>query len=101
MIAQLWRDTVAEHPDVHVVANADDPMVVWAALPADATARSHLVQRRPALAGRLVGLPGVRLRHPRSGRRLAVRRLRAAPPATALDGRGRLHDRPGPARRTR
>jgi lipid II isoglutaminyl synthase (glutamine-hydrolysing) len=31
MMAKLWRDAVAGHPDVHVVANADDPMVVWAA----------------------------------------------------------------------
>lgn len=31
MIAQLWRDALAEHPGVDVVANADDPMVVWAA----------------------------------------------------------------------
>ncbi|MBX6357399.1 MAG: DUF1727 domain-containing protein [Micromonosporaceae bacterium] len=31
MMAQLWRDALASHPRVHVVANADDPMVVWAA----------------------------------------------------------------------
>jgi len=31
MMAQLWRTALAGHPDVHVVANADDPMVVWAA----------------------------------------------------------------------
>ncbi|MEV4352646.1 MurT ligase domain-containing protein [Actinoplanes sp. NPDC049596] len=31
MMAQLWRTTLAGHPDVNVVANADDPMVVWAA----------------------------------------------------------------------
>src|SRR5690606_22608372 len=31
MLAQLWRHTLAGHPDVAVVANADDPMVVWAA----------------------------------------------------------------------
>ncbi|MEU4236599.1 MurT ligase domain-containing protein [Actinoplanes sp. NPDC026619] len=31
MMAQLWRDALANHPDVRVVANADDPMVVWAA----------------------------------------------------------------------
>jgi lipid II isoglutaminyl synthase (glutamine-hydrolysing) len=31
MMAQLWRDALATHPRVHVVANADDPMVVWAA----------------------------------------------------------------------
>ncbi|HKT02460.1 MAG TPA: MurT ligase domain-containing protein [Rugosimonospora sp.] len=30
MMAQLWRDTLREHP-VPVVANADDPMVTWAA----------------------------------------------------------------------
>ncbi|MFY1637517.1 MurT ligase domain-containing protein [Solwaraspora sp. WMMB335] len=31
MMAQLWREALAEHPEVRVVANADDPMVVWAA----------------------------------------------------------------------
>jgi lipid II isoglutaminyl synthase (glutamine-hydrolysing) len=32
MMAQMWRTALAAHPDVHVVANADDPMVVWAAI---------------------------------------------------------------------
>jgi UDP-N-acetylmuramyl tripeptide synthase len=32
MMAQMWRTALAAHPDVHVVANADDPMVVWAAV---------------------------------------------------------------------
>jgi UDP-N-acetylmuramyl tripeptide synthase len=31
MMAQLWRTALAAHPDMHVIANADDPMVVWAA----------------------------------------------------------------------
>ena len=31
MMAALWRDTLVKHPDVRVVANADDPLVVWAA----------------------------------------------------------------------
>ena len=31
MMASLWRDVLTEHPDTVVVANADDPMVVWAA----------------------------------------------------------------------
>ncbi|NUT36935.1 MAG: DUF1727 domain-containing protein [Hamadaea sp.] len=31
MMADLWRTALAEHPEVHVVANADDPMVVYAA----------------------------------------------------------------------
>jgi lipid II isoglutaminyl synthase (glutamine-hydrolysing) len=32
MMAQMWRTALAAHPAVHVVANADDPMVVWAAI---------------------------------------------------------------------
>jgi UDP-N-acetylmuramyl tripeptide synthase len=32
MMAQLWRTALAAHPAVQVVANADDPMVVWAAV---------------------------------------------------------------------
>ncbi|QSB17188.1 DUF1727 domain-containing protein [Natronosporangium hydrolyticum] len=31
MMATRWRDALANHPRVHVVANADDPMVVFAA----------------------------------------------------------------------
>jgi lipid II isoglutaminyl synthase (glutamine-hydrolysing) len=31
MMAKLWRDALATHPEVEVVANADDPMVAWAA----------------------------------------------------------------------
>ncbi|MEV6300963.1 MurT ligase domain-containing protein [Actinoplanes sp. NPDC051861] len=31
MMAQLWKVALAGHPDIRVVANADDPMVVWAA----------------------------------------------------------------------
>src|SRR2546429_7530338 len=30
MMAQLWREALAGQ-DIHLVANADDPMVVWAA----------------------------------------------------------------------
>ncbi|MPZ28402.1 MAG: DUF1727 domain-containing protein [Micromonosporaceae bacterium] len=31
MMAARWREALAGHSDVQVVANADDPMVVWAA----------------------------------------------------------------------
>ena len=31
MLALRWRDTLAAHPDTAVVANVDDPLVVWAA----------------------------------------------------------------------
>ena len=31
MLAVRWRDTLAAHPQVRVVANADDPLVAWAA----------------------------------------------------------------------
>jgi UDP-N-acetylmuramyl tripeptide synthase len=34
MMAARWREALAGHPDLRVVANADDPMVVWAAAPA-------------------------------------------------------------------
>jgi UDP-N-acetylmuramyl tripeptide synthase len=34
MIAQRWRECVAAHPEIAVIANADDPLVVWAAQPA-------------------------------------------------------------------
>jgi lipid II isoglutaminyl synthase (glutamine-hydrolysing) len=36
MIAQRWRECVIEHPEIAVVANADDPLIVWAAQPAAA-----------------------------------------------------------------
>jgi UDP-N-acetylmuramyl tripeptide synthase len=38
MMAQLWREALAAHPQVHIVANADDPMVVYAAGAHPATA---------------------------------------------------------------
>lgn len=31
MMAQLWKTALASHPHIKVVANSDDPMVVWAA----------------------------------------------------------------------
>src|SRR5690606_10252267 len=31
MMAQLWRTALLRQPNIQVVANADDPMVVWAA----------------------------------------------------------------------
>lgn len=33
-LAGSWRKTVVATPDLHVVANADDPLVAWAAQPA-------------------------------------------------------------------
>jgi UDP-N-acetylmuramyl tripeptide synthase len=32
MVARIWREALADHQDVHVVANADDPLVAWAAM---------------------------------------------------------------------
>jgi UDP-N-acetylmuramyl tripeptide synthase len=34
MIAQRWRECVMQHPEISVIANVDDPLVVWAAQPA-------------------------------------------------------------------
>jgi UDP-N-acetylmuramyl tripeptide synthase len=39
MMAQLWRAALVRHTDVRVVANADDPLVVWAATPPGDPAR--------------------------------------------------------------
>ena len=100
MMAQLWRDALAGHPGVHVVANADDPMVVWAG--AAAPPARHLVQRRPALARRLLGLPRVRRAHrARADERLVVHRLRPAPARAAVGGRATTASSTRPAPGTR
>ena len=31
LLARHWRDALADAPDCHVVANADDPLIAWAA----------------------------------------------------------------------
>ena len=31
LLARRWREAIAAAPDCHVVANADDPLIVWAA----------------------------------------------------------------------
>ena len=58
MMARRWREALAAAPDCRVVANADDPLIAWAA---GAGSPGHLGGRRPALARRLLVLPGVRL----------------------------------------
>jgi UDP-N-acetylmuramyl tripeptide synthase len=45
MLAARWREALAGHPEVHVVANADDPMVAWAAGPAGAVSWFSAGQR--------------------------------------------------------
>ncbi|MFY1699200.1 MULTISPECIES: Mur ligase family protein [unclassified Solwaraspora] len=45
MMAQLWRVALAEHQHVKVIANADDPMVVWAAATAGAVSWFSAGQR--------------------------------------------------------
>ncbi|MFC4108071.1 MurT ligase domain-containing protein [Micromonospora zhanjiangensis] len=39
MMAQLWRAALVRHPAIRIVANADDPMVVWAVTPPSAEPR--------------------------------------------------------------
>jgi len=31
LVARRWREVLGRHPEVHVVANADDPLIAWAA----------------------------------------------------------------------
>ena len=80
MMASLWRDALWRAEPTHVVANADDPMVVWAARDARA---GHLGRLRPAVARRLLGLPRVRRPH-----RARAATTGAAPAATCA---ARLH----------
>ncbi len=96
MMASLWRDAVRDQ-DSHVVANADDPMVVWAARVRPARDLGRL---RAALARRLLGLPRVRVAHRarrpgRGERRLALHRLRPAPSRSTMDRRWGRRGRPG------
>ena len=73
LVARRWREALAAADGCQVVANADDPLIAWAA---GAGAAGHLGGGRPALARGLLVLPGVRLA-PAPGRaRLAVRRVR-------------------------
>ena len=54
MVAGRWRAALAAAPRTHVVANADDPLVVWGA---GAAPRRALGGGRPALAARRRGCP--------------------------------------------
>jgi UDP-N-acetylmuramyl tripeptide synthase len=47
MMAQLWQTTLIRHPSVRVVANADDPMIVWAVTPP--ATRSPQVNPQPVV----------------------------------------------------
>jgi lipid II isoglutaminyl synthase (glutamine-hydrolysing) len=37
LLADAWRKVAEEHPDLAIVANASDPHIVWAAMPATVT----------------------------------------------------------------
>ena len=85
-LAGSWRTAVGVAPDAHVIANADDPLVTWAALPArtvtwvaagqpwteDAWSCPECAGRLHFTAGRLV-VHGLRPRPSRS-RRVVGRR---------------------------
>ncbi|ASW57859.1 MurT ligase domain-containing protein [Plantactinospora sp. KBS50] len=43
MMAQMWRAALIRYPAIRVVANADDPMVVWAATPPPGPLRAERV----------------------------------------------------------
>ncbi len=45
MMAQFWQAALVRHPAVRVVANADDPMVVWAVTPP--TSRNERLESPP------------------------------------------------------
>ena len=99
MVAGRWRAALAAAPHTHVVANADDPLVVWGA---GAARDVHWVGAGLRWQLDAVGCPVVRGPHRVRRRRLGVRgvRLRAARHrggARARAGRrgqGRLGGRP-------
>ena len=64
LLARRWREALAHAPGCRVVANADDPLVAWAASSAPA---GHLGGRGAALARGLLVLPA--LRRPPAARR--------------------------------
>ena len=87
MISQRWRECVTAHPEITVVANADDPLVVWAAQPAGEGA---LGRGRPTLdrgRDRVPRVPvGDRVRRRRG---LGLHRMRLRPPETRRRARRR------------
>ena len=96
--ADRWRTALADRAPGLVVANADDPLVVWAVIgpdePGDAIARTDGVgRRRTGLAARRVGLPVVRGRPALRRRTVGAARRVAAPGPRAttrcVDGVGR------------
>ena len=56
-VAQRWRQACREATGAVVVANADDPLVAWAARQGG---KGHMGRRRPALAQRCHRVPRVR-----------------------------------------
>ena len=80
LLARRWREALEPRPDCRVVANADDPLVAWAA----ARAAGHLGGGRASAGRGLLVLPALR-RAPAAGtRRLAVRGVRVRAPGGAL-----------------
>ena len=100
MIAGRWRAALAAAPRTHVVANADDPLVVWAA---GAAPDVHWVGAGPALAARCRGLPVVRGAHRARRRHVGVHGAAASPgpraEVCAGDGAGDGVDAGGVVRR--
>ena len=82
LLARRWREALAAAPDCRVVANADDPLVAWAA---GASPAGHLGGRRAGVARGLLVLPELR-RPPAAGRRrLVLPGVRPAAAAGELD----------------
>ena len=79
-VGAAWREVAETHPDLHIVANASDPHVVWAAQPANVT----WVDARAPLALRRRDVPAVR-----RAARLDRRPVRVLRPATSCSPRPR------------
>ena len=87
MVAGRWRAALAAAPHTHVVANADDPLVVWGA---GAARDVHWVGAGLRWQLDAVGCPSCEGRIEfGDGQRVVVRRMRVRPPRAGGDARGR------------
>ena len=101
LLARRWREALGNAPDCRVVANADDPLVAWAA---GASRQVTWVAAGQRWREDSVVLPALRRPPAARRRRLVLPGVRQPAPAGELDALRRRGDRPvrpGPPARPR
>lgn len=90
MLAEKWREGLAGTKAM-VIANADDPLIVWAA---SSSPNVVWVAMRPGVEGRRLVVPVLRRCDAAPGRRLVLRRVRLPPSRPQLGAQRRPCPRP-------